>query len=162
MGSLVVKLDKPVQQRIQNRHHYQDIDMLNSNGSQKLPEKFNYHVNDVGQELPMAYDVEAVKISIRNILMWRVGESVLRPEFGHNLHLSMYSQMIDFNKEAICQEIKRAIEVNDPRVDVISVDARKLDNDEDTNSIQVKVAYQVKGNNTDGFRVVEETIVSSK
>lgn len=162
MGSLVVKLDKPVQQRIQNRYHYSDIDMLNSNGSQNLPEQFNYHVNDVGEEIPMAYDVEAVKISIRNILMWRVGESVLHPQFGHNLHLSMYSQMIDFNKEAICQEIKRAIEVNDARVDVISVDARKLDNDDDTNALQVKVAYRVKGNKTEDLSVVEETIVSGK
>lgn len=65
--------------------------MLNLNGSQKLPEQFNFHVNDVGGQIPpIAYDVEAVKISIRNILMWRVGESVLRPEFGHNLKLSMY------------------------------------------------------------------------
>jgi phage baseplate assembly protein W len=162
MGSLVVKLDKPVQNRILNQHHYSDIDMLNMNGSQNLPEKFNFHVNDVGDQLPMAYDVEAVKISIRNILTWRVGESVLRPEFGHNLKLSMYSQMIDVNKEAVCQEIKRAIEVNEPRVDVISVDARKLDDDENMNSLQVRVAYNVKGNRVSDLNVVDETIVQGR
>lgn len=66
--------------------------------------------------MPMCYDVEAVKVSVRNILMWRVGENVLRPEFGHKLQLSMYSQMNAFNQDAICEEIKRAIEDNEPRV----------------------------------------------
>ena len=42
------------------------------------------------KKLQMVYDVNAVKQSVRNILMWRVGESVLRPEFGHNLYKSMY------------------------------------------------------------------------
>lgn len=77
MGSLVVKLDTPTVEKLKNRHHYSDIDMLTFRGSK---------LNDV----PMVYDVEAVKMSVRNILMWRVGESVLRPEFGHNLKRSMY------------------------------------------------------------------------
>ena len=111
----------------------------------------------------MVYDVDAVKVSIRNILMWRVGESVLRPDFGHSLKQSMYSQITDFNKEAVCQEIKRAIEVNEPRVDVISVDARKLDDDEDTNALRVKVAYRVKSNPAqDGQAIVEEATVSGR
>ena len=50
-------------------------------------------------DVPMSYDVEAVKLSVRNILMWRVGESILRPEFGHKLQLSMYSQMNEFNQD---------------------------------------------------------------
>ena len=49
----------------------------------------------------MAYDVDAVKTSIRNILMWRVGENILRPEFGHNISRSMYEQTTDFNKERL-------------------------------------------------------------
>ena len=49
----------------------------------------------------MAYDVDAAKASIRNIVMWRVGEKRLRPEFGHNIHRSMYDQITDFNKERL-------------------------------------------------------------
>lgn len=78
MGSLVIKLDAPTTERLKNRHHYSDVDVLNFRNPRLT-------------EVPMSYDVEAVKLSVRNILMWRVGESVLRPEFGHKLHLSMYS-----------------------------------------------------------------------
>lgn len=64
----------------------------------------------------MAYDIDAVKMAVRNILMWRVGESVISPNFGHKLNANMYSQMNTFNKDAVCEEIKRAIEENEPRV----------------------------------------------
>lgn len=65
---------------MENAHHYSDIDV----GSVKPG-------NDISTE--MVYDVEAVKASVRNILMWRVGENVIRPEFGHNIHRSMYQQL---------------------------------------------------------------------
>lgn len=78
MGSLVVKLDAPTSEKLKNRFHYSDVDMLNFR---------NAH----SDELPMVYDVEAVKVSVRNILTWRVGESVISPEFGHKLKMSMYS-----------------------------------------------------------------------
>ena len=76
---------------LKKRYHYSDVDVLGLRmprkvGDQNNPGSSGIEVYDV----PMSYDVEAVKISIRNILMWRVGESVLRPEFGHKLHLSMY------------------------------------------------------------------------
>ena len=80
MGSLVVRLDGETQDKLRNRWNYSDIDMLSAKGT--------FGRTDV---VPMVYDVEAVKMSVRNILTWRVGESVLRPEFGHNLNKSMYA-----------------------------------------------------------------------
>lgn len=66
MGSLVVKLDKPTVDKLKNRYFYSDIDMLEFSGKKKL-------------EVPVVYDVHAVKLAVRNILMWRVGENILRP-----------------------------------------------------------------------------------
>ncbi len=150
MGSLVVKLDAPTYERLKNRHHYSDVDVINGHSMQSYSD-----------ELPMLYDVDAVKAAIRNILMWRVGESVIRPEFGHNLKKSMYSQVTDFNKEQICQEVKRAIETNEPRVEILSVDAWNKDEDEGSgqdgfsNAIEVKVAYQVRGRDAGDVQVVQ-------
>lgn len=110
MGSLLVKLDAPTEQRLKRRYHYSDVDMLGFRMPRKVIDPNN--PNSSGLEVydvPMSYDVEAVKLSVRNILMWRVGESILRPEFGHKLHLSMYQQMNQFNQEQVCEEVKRAI-----------------------------------------------------
>ena len=56
MGSLVVKLDKPTLDKIKNGNRYSDIDILNARQGG----------NDVVLgELPMAYDVDAVKASMK-------------------------------------------------------------------------------------------------
>lgn len=137
MGSLVVKLDKPTLDKIKNGNRYSDIDILNARQGG----------NDVVLgELPMAYDVDAVKTSIRNILMWRVGENILRPEFGHNIHRSMYEQITDFNKERLAQEIQRALEENEPRITIRAVSVQRSEDDEQNNRLNVKVVYIVKGN----------------
>jgi hypothetical protein len=100
MGSLIVKLDAQTEQTLKKRYHYSDVDVLGL----RMPRKVQDPSNPSGSgievyDVPMSYDVEAVKLSVRNILMWRVGESVLRPEFGHKLHLSMYQQMNEFNQD---------------------------------------------------------------
>ena len=137
MGSLVGKLDKPTLDKIKNGNRYSDIDILNERQGG----------NDVVLgELPMAYDVDAVKASIRNILMWRVGENILRPEFGHNIHRSMYEQITDFNKERLAQEIQRALEENEPRITIRAVSVQRSEDDEQNNRLNVQVVYNVKGN----------------
>ena len=156
MGSLVVKLDAPTREKLENRWFYSDIDMLTTRGK-KMNE------NDiVVDDVPMVYDVDAVKASIRNILMWRVGENVIRPEFGHNIHRSMYEQMNEFNKDKVCEEIKRAIEENESRVQVESVAVKPQEEDsENRSALLVKVIYQVIGNKADGAKMMLETSITS-
>lgn len=136
MGSLVVKLDKPTIDKIVNGQRYSDIDILTARQGGN---------NVVLGELPMTYDADAVKTSIRNILMWRVGESILRPEFGHNIHRSMYEQSTEFNKDRLVQEIQRALEENEPRINVVAIAVKK--SEEDENGLNVNVVYSVKGQN---------------
>lgn len=80
MGSLVVKLDAQTEQTLKKRYHYSDVDVLGL----RMPREVQDPSNSSGSgievyDVPMSYDVEAVKLSVRNILMWRVGESILRP-----------------------------------------------------------------------------------
>ena len=162
MGSLIVKLDAPTQERLKRRHHYSDVDMLEYKG----PVVGRNGVDLL--EVPMVVDVDAVKVSIRNILMWRVGESVLRPEFGHNLKLSMYSQMNQFNQDQICEEIKRAIEENEPRARVETVAVKREDEDggsdsKQSNALHVRVVYSVVGGNGgEDARFEEQTTISGR
>jgi phage baseplate assembly protein W len=111
-------------------------------------------------DTPIVYDVEAVKVSVRNILMWRVGESVISPEFGHNLKLSMYAQLTNFNQDAIGEEIKRAIEDNEPRANVDAVVVNK--DDDDSNALHVKVVYTVVGDKTKDAKITEQTTILGK
>ena len=162
MGSLIVKLDAPTEQKLKKRYHYSDVDMLGFRMPRRVEDPSNPGSSGLeAYDVPMSYDVEAVKLSIHNILMWRVGESILRPEFGHKLHLSMYQQMNEFNQDAICEEIKRAIQTNEPRVEVDGV-AVKKDEDPDSNALYVRVIYHVIGQGADGAKLTHESIISGK
>ena len=163
MGSLVVKLDEPTVGRLKNAHHYSDVDVLGFRATRKVVDPDNHSSSGLEvYDVPMVYDVEAVKQSIRNILMWRVGESVIRPEFGHKLNLSMYQQLNQFNKDKVCEEIKRAIEENEPRV-VVNAVAAELDPDnDDQNTLKVKVIYKVVGSKTEDAELVEEARILGK
>lgn len=149
MGSLVIKIDKPTSAKLKNKHHYSDIDLFQIR-------------NRSDGDIPIVYDVEAVKQSIRNILMWRVGESILHPEFGHNIQKSLYSQMNQFNQEEICQEIKRAIEDNEPRVEIKTVAAKVTEDDTEENRLNIKVVYVVKGDKTSDVEFEEQTTIEGK
>lgn len=164
MGSLVVKLDANTVGKLKNMHNYSDVDVLGYKQTNGYQSVYGIPIQREGG-VPMAYDVDAVKISIRNILMWRVGESVLRPSFGHNLKREMYSQLDEYNKGNVCEEIKRAIEENEPRAKIYSVNAQQVEDDDgqDTNALNVTVTYGVIGrDNTNDARFVEQTTISGK
>ena len=157
MGSMIVKLDAPTQERLKRRYHYSDVDMLEYKG----PVVGRTGVDLL--EVPMVVDVDAVKVAVRNILMWRVGESVMRPEFGHKLKLSMYSQMNQFNQDQICEEIKRAIEDNEPRAKVETVAVKRDDDAEESNALHVRVVYSVvDGTGGEAARFEEQTTISGR
>lgn len=162
MGSLLVKLDAPTEQKLKKRYHYSDVDVLGFRAPRMVEDPSNPGSSGLEvYDVPMSYDVDAVKLSVRNILMWRVGESILRPEFGHKLHLSLYQQMNQFNQDQVCEEIKRAIETNEPRVSIDSVSVKK-DEDPDSNALYVRVVYHVVGEGTDGAKLVQEATISGK
>ncbi len=68
--------------------------------------------------------------------------------------------MNDFNKDAICEEIKRAIEDNEPRVEVETVFVTK--GDEDSNELNVKVVYTVIGDKTEDAKFTEQATILGK
>ena len=160
MGSLVVKIDGSTKDRLKNARHYSDLDVLTTTASYDVSEM---STRSKALEVPMVYDVEAVKASIRNILMWRVGENVIRPQFGHNIHRSMYEQLNEFNKEKVCEEIKRAIEDNEPRakIDVVAVKTNQ-EEDAENSTLSIRVVYEVIGNKSEGTKIVEDVVVNGR
>lgn len=69
--------------------------------------------------------------------------------------------MNQFNQDAIAEEVKRAIEENEPRakIETVSVSVEEDDNGDDSNALRVRVVYTVAGN--DG-KIVEDAKISGK
>jgi phage baseplate assembly protein W len=71
-------------------------------------------------------DIELVKQDILNALNTRKGERIMRPTFGTRIFDLLMDPFDDETKEAIIDDV-RAVITGDPRVEVISVDARELE-----------------------------------
>ena len=72
--------------------------------------------------------------------------------------------MNQFNQDQICEEIKRAIEDNEPRVKVETVAVKRADDDaEESNALHVRVVYSVVGGNgAESARFEEQTTISGR
>ena len=68
------------------------------------------------------YDVEAVKSSVRNILMTNSGEKLFKPDFGANLHNLLFELMTPATKMLARRQITEEIQKWEPRVVVTNVD----------------------------------------
>lgn len=71
-------------------------------------------------------DIELVKQDILNALNTRLGERVMRPNFGTRIFDLLMDPFDDETREAIIQDVARVIE-EEPRVRLMSVDARELE-----------------------------------
>ena len=71
--------------------------------------------------------------------------------------------MDTYNQDKVAQEVQRAIEENEPRVEVVSVSAKRGDEHESSsNTLHVKVAFKVIGNKGEDAEFVEEAKISGR
>ena len=73
----------------------------------------------------------------------------------------MYQQITQFNQDAVCEEIKRALEENEPRIEIVTVAVNPVEKDEDDqpNALGVRVVYKIIGNKTETAEFMEEATI---
>jgi phage baseplate assembly protein W len=86
-------------------------------------------------------DERLLKNDILQLLMTVPGERVMRPDFGVHLRSFVFDQMTDVDLAALQLEITEAINRQEQRVTVDSVDIVR---DDDRNQISVRIIVTVK------------------
>jgi phage baseplate assembly protein W len=87
-----------------------------------------------------------VEHSLRVLLMTRVGERVMRGEFGSRLHEMVFRPGSEQNLGEIEREVDGVIRRGEPRVEVLEVRA-EVDEDDATH-VTVALSYRVRRTNT--------------
>lgn len=86
-------------------------------------------------------DIEAIKRSVSNIILTRKGESLFFPQRGTEIDDYLFEFADDITKSLFGQELKRQIELFEPRVKVYSI------------------AIDMKPNNNEMVATVKMTVV---
>lgn len=107
---------------------YSDIDL-----------SFDAHPNtgDVAKKI----DIQAVKQSVRNILLTNKGEKPFDPNFGGGLRSFLFENFNVISVAALKTKIRIAIENYEPRVNITSIE---VFDQPDNNAIRVIVDFTIK------------------
>ena len=87
-------------------------------------------------------DIEAVKQSVRNLLLTNRGERLFRPTMGSGVFDLLFENAGVFTYQAVRDNIMDTLKILEPRVNQISVD---ISDDSDNNTLNVRVQFNITG-----------------
>jgi phage baseplate assembly protein W len=99
---------------------------------------------EAGGELRVARNEESVRQSIWIILSTAKGERVMRPDFGCGIYDLVFETNTAATAGKIAQEIRRALLMFEPRIDVIDIQVQPESNGE---VILISIDYQIRATN---------------
>ena len=109
-----------------NAQQYKDLDLFFSR-------KSNNDLNKVT-------DVEAIKRSVRNLILHNTFEKPFHPELGGNVRGLLFENMTPMTSNVIARKIQDTIENHEPRARLVGVQAIP---DVDLNGYQVSVYFYI-------------------
>jgi phage baseplate assembly protein W len=103
--------------------------------------KVNLGVHPFTQDITVNTNVEAVKRSIRNIIMTRRGERPYNPNYGTGLQYLLFENMSPGLVAAIRSEITTGIQNFEPRATVLDV---RVSGSIDSNALTAAIIFSVE------------------
>jgi len=109
------------------KNEYADLDLL-------------FVANPISGDVTTKKDADAVKRSVRNILMTNHYERPFKPNFGANLRSRLFELDEVGGRKNLERDIVETLSLMEPRISNIKVQIADLDN----NNLDVRVSYIVK------------------
>ena len=100
----------------------------------------NLDENPVSEDLARNTNEEAVKASIKNLLLTDKGERPYQPNLGCNIRQMLFDNMTPDTIILMKEVIKDTLEAYEPRADIIGVDVRSSVDD---NQVNIAVVFKV-------------------
>ena len=85
-------------------------------------------------------DIDAIKQSVKNLVLTNFGEKVFRPEFGGNVTSYLFEPVNFTTAISIREEINSVLQNFEPRIENITV---QVTNDIDTNAYRVTIGFSI-------------------
>ena len=85
-------------------------------------------------------DETAIKSSLTNLFMFRIGEEILEPTFGNDLYMYLYEPMNNNVANKIIKTIYQMIEQWEPRISIIDI---PIIADEENQTYYIKIVYSI-------------------
>ena len=101
-----------------------------------------FQANPLNNDLIAIKNENAIARSVKNIVFTLPGEKFFKPNFGSRISKVLFENIVDITASVIVDEIKESIRNNEPRVEVLDVQAFP---DFDNNQFDVTIIYEIVG-----------------
>jgi phage baseplate assembly protein W len=98
--------------------------------------------NPVTKDLVVLKNEEAIKQSVKNLVLTQVGERFFNPYLGTNTTSYLFELSSSFAENALIQEIESVLQTNEPRINLSNISVIA---DEDMNSFECFIEYLIVG-----------------
>lgn len=103
--------------------------------------KKNLEVSELSNDLTVFKDEDAVKESLKNLILTDRGERLMQPTVGGNIRAMLFENMTPAGLKLIEDQVRSTIEIHEPRAilrDVIVTSSL------DDNTVRVKVVFYIQ------------------
>ena len=108
---------------------YSDLDM-------------NFTAHPITGDITIKKDSDAIKQSVKNIMLTNYYERPFKPGFGGNLTSKLFELNTDRGIRRVGESLSKTITTFEPRVENVTI---RIDEDKfDTNTLDVSVSYSIK------------------
>lgn len=109
----------------------------------------NFDIHPVNGAIGRIINENAVRQSIKNIIMTNLGERLFQSRIGSDIYRSLFEPLDQVTANIIIQAVKSSIKYNEPRAKVLEVGVFKTS---DENAVMVKIVFSLI-NKTDASTV---------
>ena len=109
----------------------------------------NFDIHPVHGAVGRIINENAVRQSIKNIIMTNLGERLFQSRIGSDIYRSLFEPLDQVTANIIIQAVKSSIKYNEPRAKVLEVGVFKTS---DENAVMVKIVFSLI-NKTDASTV---------
>tara|TARA_Y100001937_G_scaffold110337_1_gene155831 strand:- start:498 stop:935 length:438 start_codon:yes stop_codon:yes gene_type:complete len=100
----------------------------------------SFERNSATKDVLTKKDIEAVKQSVRNLILTNHYERPFRPEIGSGIHSLLFEPLDHITSNALTRVIGEVIDNFEPRARVVAIDAVP---NEDRNAYEITVGFRI-------------------
>lgn len=103
--------------------------------------KKNLEKSPVSNDLTVFKDEDAVKESIKNLILTNRGERLMQPNLGGDIQAMLFENITPSVITLIEDKVRDTIEINEPRAELIDV---IVSSNIDDNQVNVRIVFYIK------------------
>jgi len=105
----------------------------------------NFSVSPFNNQLAKTTNENAVRQSVKNLILTNFGERLFQPNIGGNINRSLFGLADEVTASNLVYDIKQTIKINEPRANLIDI---KVFPSPDRNSFIIDIIFSVINSQT--------------